>query len=296
MLKTKVFTIFLSLLILAFYIYSKTLNYKLNIFLIKNNVNAGVAVIKNDNLTIVNNRKYPLLSVFKYFVAVKVLDNIDKQHLSLDTQISVNKAMVDINTYSPMLKDYKNYPFDISIAKLLEYMISQSDNNACDILIDYIGGVNELEKFIHELGYVEINIKANEKDMNKNIYNQYLNTAYPEDIVLMMKMVKENNILSKSSFDFLEKVMFKTQTGKDKIKAGLPKNVALYHKTGSGSRTPEGIKIADNDAGYVILANGEVYYVAILIKDSHHSDKENARIISDISKLIYQHFSIQKNN
>lgn len=295
MLKIKVFIILLTLSILGFVFYSKTLNYKLNKFLIKNKVNVGIAIIKDNHLTVVNNKRYPLLSIFKYFVAIKVLRYVDQQKISLDTNVSINKNMLDFNTYSPMLKEYKNYPFNIKISKLLEYMISQSDNNACDILIDYIGGIKEIENFVYELGYGAINIKVNEKDMNTNIYNQYLNTSFPKDIVLIMKMVKENNILSNSSFAFLENIMLKTETGENKVKAGLPENTKFFHKTGSGSRTSNGIKIADNDAGYVLLPNGDIYYIAIMIKDSPLSDEENAKIISDISKIIYQHFSAHKN-
>ena len=136
---------------------------------------------------------------------------------------------------------------------------------------------------------------VNEKDMNSDIYNQYLNTSTPKDIVLMMKRVKDNNILSSSSFAFLENIMLKTSTGENKIKAGLPKNTKIYHKTGSGSRTPKGLKIADNDAGYVRLPNGDLYYIAIMIKDSPLSDDENSKIISDISKIVYQYFCINKN-
>ncbi len=295
MLKIKIFIILFLLAILSFVFYSKTLNYKLNKFLIKNKVNVGIAIIKDNHLTVVNNKRYPLLSIFKYFVAIKVLRYVDQQKISLDTNVSINKNMLDFNTYSPMLKEYKNYPFNIKISKLLEYMISQSDNNACDILIDYIGGIKEIENFVYELGYGAINIKVNEKDMNTNIYNQYLNTSFPKDIVLIMKMVKENNILSNSSFAFLENIMLKTETGENKVKAGLPENTKFFHKTGSGSRTSNGIKIADNDAGYVLLPNGDIYYIAIMIKDSPLSDEENAKIISDISKIIYQHFSAHKN-
>lgn len=294
MLKIKIFIILLSLSILGFVFYSKTLNYKLNKFLIKNKVNVGIAIIKDNHLIVVNNKKYPLLSVFKYFVAVKVLKCVDQQKFSLDTNVSINKNMLDFNTYSPMLKEYQNYPFNITISQLLEYMISQSDNNACDILVDYIGGIHEIENFVHELGYDAINIKVNEKDMNTNIYNQYLNTSYPKDIILLMKKVKENNILSSSSLAFLENILLKTETGKNKIKAGLPKNTKFFHKTGSGSRTPKGLKIADNDAGYVLLPNGDIYYIAIMIKNSPLSDDENAKITSDISKIIYQYFSIYK--
>lgn len=290
MLKAKIFVILL-LTILLFWLYSKTLDFKLRLYLVKNNANVGIAALKNESLIVVNNKKYPLLSVFKYFVAIKVLRNIDQKHISLDSKITIYKNMIDKNTYSPMIKKYNNYPFDITLAQLLEYMISQSDNNACDMLIQYLGGIKEVEKFIQELGYKDIKIKANEKDMNKNIYNQYLNLAYPKDVVLLMKAVKENNILSKPSLAFLENIMLKTSTGQNKIKAGLPQNVHLYHKTGSGSRTSKGIKIADNDAGYVILANGDLYYIVIMIKDSPLNDNENAKIISDISKIIYQYFS-----
>lgn len=251
--------------------------------------------MKDDNIITVGNKKYPLLSVFKYFVAIKVLKYVDQHNILLDKKITITKDMLDMHTYSPMIKDYPKYPFDITLAQLLEYMISKSDNNACDILIEYSGGIKELEKFIHEFGYSDIKITVNEKEMNDNIYNQYLNTAYPKDIILVMKSIKDNNILTKSSLSFLEEVMLKTKTGENKIKAGLPKNTKFYHKTGSGSRTVNGVKIADNDAGYVMLPNGEVFYIAIMIKDSPFSDTENARIISDISKIVYQYYSNNKN-
>ena len=208
----------------------------------------------------------------------------------------INKDMVNLNTYSPMIKEHQNYPFNITLAELLEYMISQSDNNACDILIEYTGGIVALENFIHDLGFNDISIKVNEKDMNTNIYNQYLNTSYPKDIVFIMKKIKETDILSQPSLAYLENTMLKTTTGKNKIRAGLPKNTTLYHKTGSGSRTSKNLKIADNDAGYVILPSGDLYYIAIMIKDSPLNDNENAKIISDISKIIYQYFSNRKLN
>ena len=91
MLKIKIFLILLLLIILIFWFYTKTLNFKLNIFLIQNNVNVGIAIIKDDNLITINNKQYPLLSIFKYFVAVKVLKLIDQQHIPLDTKITIEK-------------------------------------------------------------------------------------------------------------------------------------------------------------------------------------------------------------
>ena len=63
MLKIKMFIIFLFSIILIVWFYTKTLNFRLNLYLINNNVNVGIATLKDKDLVVVNNKKYPLLSV-----------------------------------------------------------------------------------------------------------------------------------------------------------------------------------------------------------------------------------------
>lgn len=195
--------------------------------------------------------------------------------------------MIEKNLYSPMLKEYTVFPFKISIANLLKYMISTSDNNACDILIDYAGGTSEIQKYIHSIGFVNIEISTTEIEMNNDIEKQYSNKARPIDVIKAMKFIKDKHILSNDSEIFLDEIMINTSTGEDKLKASLPEDTILAHKTGSSSRKENGIKIADNDAGYVLLPNGEIYYIAVMIKNSKMSDIENANLISKISKITY---------
>ena len=271
--------------------YTNTLSFKLRSCIKFQNEKIGIAVIKDNNIWIINNRKQPLLSVFKYIAAVKVLNYLEKKQIPLDKKIIIKENMVDKNTYSPMLNKYLSFPFKISISELLMYMISESDNNACDILIDYSGGLKELESFIHNLGFEKIEISVNEKDMNNNVEKQYLNKSYPIDVARLMKYVHEGNLLSEYHSNFLDKLMKQTSTGKDKLKAGVPPSVSIYHKTGSGSRRADGTKIADNDAGYVFLPDGRIYYIVVMIEDSKLSDAENAKIISNISRVVYNHFT-----
>ena len=40
----------------------------------------------------------------------------------------------------------------MSIADLLKYTLQQSDNNACDILFNYQGGPDAVNKYLHSLG------------------------------------------------------------------------------------------------------------------------------------------------
>ena len=76
----------------------------------------------------------PLLSVFKFHVALAVLDKMDKQSISLDSIVSIKASQMLPNTYSPLRKKLPDQDFTITLRELMQYSISQSDNNACDIL------------------------------------------------------------------------------------------------------------------------------------------------------------------
>lgn len=294
MTKTKTFLIFIISFLTFALLGCNSLNIRLYSHLINKKAKVGIAVIKDDRIWVIGNKKKPLMSIFKYMVSLKILNKLDNEKISLDEKIIIKEAMLDRSLYSPMLKKYKSTPFAISIRELLEYSISQSDNNACDILIEYAGGIKEVEKYIHNIGYKDIEILVNEKDMNKDIKKQYLNRATPEDISSLMKNVDESNLLSSKSKYYLYSIMLKTITGENKIKNGLPKNIVIGHKTGSSSRDSNGIKIADNDTAFIILQDGNIYYITVMIENSSMSDAENAKLISDISKTVYEYFANQR--
>ena len=102
----------------------------------------GIAVWtdKGDMLRYNDHVHFPLLSVFKFHVALAVLDKMDKQSISLDSIVSIKASQMPPNT-SPC---GRSFPTRISRLRreLMQYSISQSDNNACDILIEYAEASN----------------------------------------------------------------------------------------------------------------------------------------------------------
>ncbi len=249
------------------------------------------AVIHNDYLWSFNDEKAPLMSVFKYFVGVSVLNKIDREKLSLDDEITVTEDMIIRSTWSPMLKKYAKTPFKISVSDLMKYMVSESDNNATDILINYIGGISVLNSDLAGYSFNNIKILADEKMMEADIQNQYLNKTRAFDVALAIKFIREESLLSGKSKAFLDKIMIEAATGENKLKAGLPKGTVFGHKTGMSSRKPDGIKIAENDAGFVILPDSSTYYIAVFVTESKMTDAENAAIIAKISEITYKHFN-----
>ena len=57
---------------------------------------------------------FPLLSVFKFHVALAVLDKMDKQHQS-DSIVSIKASQMLPNTYSPLRKKFPDQDFTITL-------------------------------------------------------------------------------------------------------------------------------------------------------------------------------------
>ena len=283
-----------ALMCFAVFLYVNSLTFKVQKALWGKDCEAHVAVICKDKTWTFNNKKTPLMSVFKYFVALKVLDKIEREKLSLDDKIVATETMISRTTYTPMLKRYTKTPFKISVAELMKYMVSESDNNATDILLSYVGGISEVQKYLNILGFNDIGLFADEKMMEADIQNQYLNKATPLDVISLMKTVREGKILSTDREEFLDNILIETTTGEDKIKAGLPKGTIFGHKTGMSSRKPDGVRIAENDAGFVILPDGKTYYIAVFVTESKMSDSENHALAAQVSEIVYEHIMALK--
>ncbi len=260
------------------------------------NATVGVGIIYNgkDTITINNNKKYPMLSVFKFPLTMAVLNYMDKKNIPLDTKILVTKDDLQPNTYSPLRDKYPDGNINVTLRELLQYTVSLSDNNTCDILINYIGGTKVAEEYVKSLGIHEIAIVATENDMHKAFVNQYKNWITPLEATRLIEVFLNNDLYKNKEYkDFLENTLIETTTGANKLKYHIPEDIIIGHKTGSSDRSPEGLKCAENDMGFVQLPNGKQYTIAVFVKDSKEDDATNAEIIARISRLTFEHFMMQ---
>ena len=141
----------------------------------------GVAVIINgkDTLTFNNEAHYPLMSVMKYHQALAVAHYLDQRDLPLSTHIRIEKQDLRPDTYSPLRDKYPNGGISLSIGELLTYTLQLSDNNACDILFEYIGGTASANQYLQTLGIEGFSISATENDMHQNPERCYENWSTP---------------------------------------------------------------------------------------------------------------------
>lgn len=252
----------------------------------------GVAVLyKDDAVTVNNDDQYPLMSVFKFHIALAVLKKMEQEGIPLTAVVTLRPSDIDTKTWSPMYKKYKSKKITLSYGDLINYMVSQSDNNACNRLIYFVGGIQNVNAFIKDLGIDQIQLIETEKSMEQDIRKSYNNWSTPLSVAQLLRKVYTEKVLSDKHFAFLEKAMLASASGKDKFRAGLPKEIEVGHKTGMSYRTPEGVRMCDADVGVIYMPEGEKCYLAVLVKDSKESDAVNVKIMADIANKVYSHYS-----
>jgi beta-lactamase class A len=263
------------------------------------NVVVGVSIADNrgkEILSINGDKHFPFQSVFKFHIGLFMLSEIDKGKFSLEQKVEIQKKDLLPDLWSPLREenpDGGSFP----ISKLIEYSVSLSDNVTCDALLRLLGGPKSVEKYFKKNKFKDISIKLNEEELQKNWDLMFQNWTTPKasNKVLQAFFDNKKSLLSKSSHDFIWKTMRETSTGVNRLKGQLPENTVVAHKTGSsGTNKQTGITAAVNDIGIVFLPNGEHFFISVFVTDSKEDDDTNEKIIADIAKTTWGHFTAKK--
>ncbi len=252
----------------------------------------GVAVDgieDNFSMSINGKKNFPMMSVYKFHVALAILNKVDGGSLKLDEKIPLNKKDLHPATWSPLRDKYPNGGVSIPLSEIIEYTITQSDNNGCDILISLAGGTEAVKKFIESKGIKDFDIKATEKQCHESWSVQYSNWSTPVSAAALLKKFYDRKIVSSASTEYLMNVMIRTSTGDKRIKGLIPPSADVAHKTGTSGRR-NGITPGTNDIGIVTLPNGKHFAIAVFVSDSYENNAVNERIIAEIAKAVWDYF------
>lgn len=251
----------------------------------------GVALIVDgkDTLSLNNDVRYPLMSVFKFHQALAVAHYLQCRHLPLSTTLFISPEALRPDTYSPLRDRYPEGNISLSIAELLTYTLQLSDNNACDILFDRTAGVAETDAYIRSLGLRECSIRATEADMHRDPQLCRLNNTSPLDAARLLELFLTRALPGEPYHSFIKETLLSCRTGLDRMaKPLLPAGVQVGHKTGTGDRDERGRLMAINDIGFVLLPDGRRYTLAVFVADSEEGAEESAAIIAGVSERVYR--------
>jgi len=222
-------------------------------------------------------RLFPSASLVKVPIMAAVFEKIKLGAFTLDTQIKLTRR--DRVGGSGSLKWVRDGT-SLSVMEIIYKMITESDNTATRMLIDYVG-MNYLEGAFKTMGLVHTNITPQGMSLaSGRVVNDNFTT--PREMASLMERIYAGAMVDKESSDFMLDVL-KHNKSRSRLRKGLPLGWEIGHKTGL-------LRKACHDVGIVFSPRGD-YVIAVLTSEApNYTAAKN--FISKVAKLTYQYYKI----
>lgn len=258
----------------------------------------GISVIINntDTVSVNDSSIYPMMSVFKLHQAVAICSLFDSEGYSIDSVITIIRDSLDLNTWSPMLKDHPEKAISVSLRDLIRYTLTCSDNNASNVMFKRFVNTESTDSLIATLiPRNSFRILYTEEEMSSDHLKAYENFTSPSGAAALINRIFTDSLMDSGLQRFISITLGECTTGRDRIMAPLvgKTGIKVAHKTGSGYKN-NGILAAHNDVAYVILPNGVKYSIAVFVKDLCGDESMASGVISHISSVVYDILSQSK--
>jgi beta-lactamase class A len=191
-----------------------------------------------------------------------VLARTDDKSLALDQEIPFGPA--DVIDFSPVTSQHVGQGH-LPLAELARATVITSDNTAGNLLLAVVGGPAGLTAFLRRHGDDVTRLDRNEPALNSNLPGDLRDTTSPRAMVSTMRTLLTTHALSPASRELLMGWMIDCETGKQRLRGGLPRDWRVGDKTGTGSRG------AVNDVAIVWPPGRGAILVAAYLSDSTSS-------------------------
>lgn len=230
-------------------------------------------------------------SVFKFHIALATLRLVDEGKLSLDQKYRVTKDHY-FKTWSVLMREHPDADVDVTLKELLTWTVKNSDNAACDILFDILGGPEKVNTFIKTLGISDVAIVATEREMHQDWNVQFTNWTTPNATATLLKLFDQGKILTPGSNEFLWRLMVETPNAPSRLKGLLPEGTVVARKPGTGDTNGE-VFGAVNDVGILVLPNGKKVVLSVFVTRAGGDFKAIEQGIAEMSRAVYDYYLTQ---
>ncbi|WP_329025046.1 MULTISPECIES: class A beta-lactamase [unclassified Streptomyces] len=209
------------------------------------NVATGVAVRHRAD------ERFPMLSTFKTLAAAAVLRDLDRDGEVLEKVVHYTKA--DCVSDSPVTDTPEHLASGLSVARLCDAAIGDSDNTAANLLLRELGGPAAVTRFARSLGDRVTRLDRWEPLLNSAEPGRVTDTTTPSALARDYARLVLGNVLERRDRERLTYWLLNCRTSGTRFRAGLPPEWTVADKTGGGSYgscndvgvawTPEGVPV-----------------------------------------------------
>lgn len=203
--------------------------------------------------------RFAMCSTFKWVLGAAVLAMVDRRQLGLDDRLPYESS--DVLDYAPTTRAHL-CDGSMTVEALAKAAIANSDNTAANLLLKKLGGPAGLTRFLRQIGDKVTRLDRDEPALNENAPGDLRDTTTPRAMANLMRSVLWGDVLSSASRDRLAMWLLECETGKERLRAGIPAGWRVGDKTGTGQRG------AVNDVAFVIPPARAPIVISAFMSDS----------------------------
>jgi beta-lactamase class A len=147
-----------------------------------------------------------------------------------------------------------------------------------------------------EYGYTWIFKQAREQlpeDVRDQALADYLahpaDGAKPAAITETLAALKRGQLLSPEGTQVMLDLMAQCRTGSSRLRAGLPSNWQIAHKTGTGPDW-RGASVGINDVGLITAPDGRTYAVAVMMRQTRKPTTARLALFQAVSRTVVDYW------
>jgi len=224
----------------------------------------GIAALDLQSGTVIgvnNNEPFPMASTVKVAVAANFLSEVDAGRRSLEDKVG-----------------------GVSAARLLDLMLTRSDNHATDLLLASLGGPAAVDGWLRSRGLTGMRVDRTIAQLlsARRDLRDIRDSATPAAMLSLLQKIDTGGLLLPASRVLLLDTMSRCITGSNRIRALLPPGTRVEHKTGT-------LTGYTGDVGFLTLPSGRRIAVALFARGGVN----RPAVIATAARAIYDAFGSQ---
>jgi beta-lactamase class A len=216
---------------------------------------AALDLATGETISFNGREAFPMASTMKIAVAAAYLAEVDAGRRTLDDPVAGTSAL-----------------------KLMDAMITRSDNRATDLLMGTLGGPSAIDGWLrgHRLDGIRVDRTIAQLLSDRRDLRDIRDSSTPIAMLGLLRLIDAEGALSSQSRYILRDMMRRCATGSNRIRGILPPGATVEHKTGTLSGYT-------GDVGFLTTPNGRRIAVAFFARGGSN----RPAVIATAARAIY---------
>jgi beta-lactamase class A len=219
---------------------------------------AALDLATGETVSFNGNQAFPMASTMKIAVAAAYLSQVDAGRRTLDDTIAGTSA-----------------------ARLMDAMITRSDNRATDLLMANLGGPAAIDGWLrfHKLSGIRVDRSIAQLLRDRRDLRDARDSSTPTAMLALLRLIDTGDALKPESRNLLLDMMRRCETGSNRIRGILPPGARVENKTGT-------LANYTSDVGFLTTPYGRRIAVAFFARGGSN----RPAVIASAARAIYDAF------